>query len=163
MTVTVETAVAAAVEHHAELRRGVYERVMQLRDVICYGTAWTAPAAALTAYLATEVLPHAAAEEATLYPALAADPRGELFVEAMLLDHERLTELTRALASACDRYAALALAETVAAMFALHVAKENELLLPALQRCEGVDIAELLSAVHARLAHHLIGCTPSAA
>lgn len=146
-----EEAVAALITQHAQLRRGVYERVMELRDVVYHGAGWDAPLAALTAYLATAVLPHAAAEEATLYPALAAEPRAELFVEAMLLDHERLTEQTRALANTCDRYAALALAEATAAMFALHVTKENEVMLPALLEMDGIDLARLLGDMKERL------------
>jgi iron-sulfur cluster repair protein YtfE (RIC family) len=106
---------------------------------------------ALTAYLATSVLPHAAAEEAVLYPALAADAGGDLFVDAMLLDHEELTERTRALAEVCDPYMALALAEGAMAVFALHVRKENELLLPALQCADGVSVTGLLRSMHERL------------
>lgn len=146
-----ERAADAVIAHHAELRRGLYERVMALRDEVCAGARWDVPLAALTAYLATVILPHAAAEEATLYPPLAADPRGALFVDAMLLDHERLTEQTRALANACERQAALALAEAAAALFALHATKENELLLPALQGLDRVSLAALVTAMHDRL------------
>jgi iron-sulfur cluster repair protein YtfE (RIC family) len=148
-----QRAIAAIVSHHAQLRRGLYERVIDLREAVLSAGEWEGQLAALIAYLAGVVLPHAAAEEATVYPALSADPRGELFIDAMLLDHEGLTDQTRALANACDKYAALALAEATAALFALHVTKENDLLLPTLQHADDVKLTELLANLRDRTGH----------
>jgi iron-sulfur cluster repair protein YtfE (RIC family) len=146
-----EQAIAAVVDHHAALLRGLQAWVLTLERAVSEGGPYERALGALTAYLATNVLPHAAAEEAVLYPALAADAGGGLFVDAMLLDHEELTERTRALANVCDPYVALALVEGALAVFALHVRKENELLLPALQRADGVSVAGLLRSMQERL------------
>lgn len=146
-----EQAIAAVVDHHAALLRGLRAWVLTLGRAVSEGGPYDRPLGALTAYLATNVLPHAAAEEAVLYPALAADAGGGLFVDAMLLDHEELTERTRALANVCDPYVALALVEGALAVFALHVRKENELLLPALQHADGVSVAGLLRSMQERL------------
>lgn len=146
-----EQARVGMINHHADLEQGLYQRVYDLRASLANNDPFDVPLAGLVAYLTTSVLPHAAAEEATLYRTLAADPQGALFVDGMLLDHEELTERTRALANSRDPYSALSLAAGAAALFAVHVRKENDLMLPALQRVDGVSLAALLHEMHERL------------
>lgn len=155
MTATVpstadERAAQAMLDHHAHLLRRLYERVADLRVAVSRGAAYSTPLA-LSAYLATEILPHAAAEEAAIYPAAAATPTATLFVETMLIDHEELTSRTRSLANACDPYLALGLAEAVTALFEVHVRKENDLLLPVPRHTEGINLTALLHNAHERL------------
>ena len=146
-----ERAAQAMLDHHVQLLRGLYERVGDLRVAVSRGAVESSPLAALSAYLAAEILPHAAAEEAAIYPAAAAIPTATLFVETMLVDHEELTSRIGSLADACDPYLALGLAEAIAALFEVHVRKENELLLPLLRQAEGISLTSLLQNAHERL------------
>lgn len=146
-----QQATATVLHHHAALRRELDEHVRALRTAVRAQTGYEQPLAALTAFLTESVLPHATAEETTLYPAAAADASTALLVEAMTAEHRALTERARALAHARSAVEALAVAEGIAAVFTVHVDKENELLLPALSRAPGVSLAELLQAMHQRL------------
>ena len=144
-------AFADILDHHAALCRELDDRVRTMRMVALTRAAFRRPLAALTAFLEGSVLPHAAAEEATLYPAAASDPDTALLVEAMVIEHNALTERTRALARAGSAVEAAACAEGIAAVFGLHVAKENELLLPALRRVHEGRLAALLRDMRQRL------------
>jgi hypothetical protein len=146
-----QRAVQAMLDHHAELLRGVYERVAELRAAVSQRERYDTPLAALSAYLATEVLPHAAAAEATLYSVAATIPTAELFVEALLLDHAELTSRARSLENVCDPHLALALGDATAALFEVHVRKEKQVLLPALLQVDGVELTTLLGKMHERL------------
>lgn len=149
-----ERAIQAMLDHHAHLLRGLYARADELRTAVSQRRAYDAPLAALTAYLATEILPHARAEEATLYQAAAAAAPAALFVEAMLVDHGELVSRTRSLANVCDAFTALGIADAIVALFEVHVRKENELLLPALQHADGVSLSSLLQSMHQQLGDH---------
>lgn len=149
------------INHHADLEQGLYRRVYELRVAVAAGEVYDLPLAGLVSHLATSVLPHAAAEEATLYRALAADPQGALFVDGMLLDHEELTDRTRGLANSRDPYSALSLAAGAAAIFAVHIRKENDLMLPALQRLDGTSLAALLHDMHEQLHVGLTATEPA--
>lgn len=70
-----EQAVAAVVDHHARLIRGLQARVLAPDGAVSEGASGEPPLVALTANMATSVLPHVAAEEAALYPVSAADDR----------------------------------------------------------------------------------------
>lgn len=144
-----EQALSAMLEHHAELSASVDERVRALRAAD--PASYDQPLAALVAYLAESVLAHAAAEESTLYRAAQSHPTTALLVESMVLEHRELEKRTRALASAASAPDAVAQAETVAALFTLHVRKENEVLLPAFAELPGTSLAEHLRAMHERL------------
>lgn len=146
-----EQARTAMLEHHAELRREFDERVAALRAAVAASVSHSRPLAALQAFLAESVLPHAAAEENTLYPVAAADAATGLLVDAMVTEHRALEERARRLAGVSDPTEALGIAEAAAAVFAVHVDKENDLLLPALARVPGVSLAGLLEAMHDRL------------
>lgn len=143
-----EQAVTAILGHHAELRRGLDERVTALRTAVGTRAADQEPLAALREFIDDQVLPHAAAEETTLYPAAVTD--APLLVEAMRVEHRVLADHARALAAGRSSVETLTVAEGLAAVFAVHVDKENELLLPLLTRAAGVSLAELLHAMH----HH---------
>jgi uncharacterized protein (DUF2249 family) len=96
------------------------------------------------------VLPHAIAEEATLYAAAAEEPSTTLLVDAMTTEHRALAERFDALAEDRSAVEAAAVAEAIATLFVLHVHKENEVLLPAMSRAPEVNLAALLHAMH----HH---------
>lgn len=150
MTVTYQGATEQAgkiVHHHAVLRRGLEQRVGALCAAAEDGTAHEQALAALQEYLAGEVLPHAEAEERTLYRAAATWARGSQLVRTLTAEHRDLAGLVGRLQAAADGATAATVAEWIATLFAGHVAKENDLLLPALTG-SGADLAALLADMH---------------
>ncbi len=147
-----EAALSAMLDHHAQLRAELDARVGALRDAVVAGASHERPAAALMEFIDGELLPHATAEEGALYPAAADDPRAALFVDSMVLEHRELQRKAQALRSGDGPSRLLSSAEAIAAVFTVHVAKENELLLPALQKRQGVSLATLLGDMQDRLA-----------
>ncbi len=141
-------ALEAMVAHHAALADGVARRVAALRAVVDGSGHHEAPRAELVAYLAKEVLPHAMAEEDTLYRAAAAEADLAETVAGLVDEHRRLVSLVERLATAGDANAAATEATAVGALFAAHVAKENGLVLPPLAADDAVDLAGLLVQLH---------------
>lgn len=147
-----EAALSAMLDHHAQLRGELDSRVAALRDAVSAGGGHESEKGALVAFVDQHVLPHAAAEEGSIYPAAADDERVELFVDSMVLEHRELERKAQTLRSADTAARALSVAEGLAAVFAVHVQKENDLLLPALQKRPGTSLATLLGDMHDRLA-----------
>ena len=129
--------------HHEELLAGVRHRVAAVVGAVAAGEPYDAPRAELVAYLAGEVLPHAAAEEKTIYRASAGIGLVEK-VEAMTAEHRVLEGRVEALAAASDPATCARTAEEFTELFAGHVAVENDVLLPALLGGEDVSLAEIL-------------------
>jgi len=98
----------------------------------------------LRAFLADEVLPHARAEERTLYLAARRDPGASLLVQALISEHRDLASRAATLGEPAQPAAIAAQAAAISALFASHAAKEDSLLLPALER-SGADLAALLA------------------
>jgi uncharacterized protein (DUF2249 family) len=141
-------ALEAMLAHHAALADGVARRVDALRVAVERQDHHGAAAAELVAYLAKEVLPHAMAEEHTLYQAAAAKADLAETVAGMVDEHRKLVALAERLATTEDASAAATAAEAIGALFASHVVKENELVLPPLAADEAVDLAGLLVQMH---------------
>ncbi|HUY52081.1 MAG TPA: hemerythrin domain-containing protein [Streptosporangiaceae bacterium] len=137
-------AAPAIVARHAELQQ-VLDEWASVLAAEAAGSGQVRPARnLLCAFLADEVLPHARAEERTLYPARKRDPRTGLPVQALVSEHRALASRAERMATQTEPVAASAAAEAISALFASHAAKENDLLLPALER-SGADLAALLA------------------
>ena len=141
-------ALEAMLAHHAALADGVARRVDALRVAVERQDHDGVAGAELVTYLAKEVLPHAMAEEHTLYQAAAAKADLAGTVAGMVDEHRKLVSLAERLATADDANVAAAEAEAIGALFASHVGKENELILPPLAADEAVDLAGLLVQMH---------------
>jgi uncharacterized protein (DUF2249 family)/hemerythrin-like domain-containing protein len=141
-------ALEAMLAHHAALADGVARRVDALRVAVERQDHHGAAAAELVAYVAKEVLPHAMAEEHTLYQAAAAKADLAETVAGMVDEHRKLVSLAERLATADDESTAAAEAEAIGALFASHVVKENDLILPPLAADESVDLSGLLVQMH---------------
>jgi len=152
MTIMLESPAAAV---HA--RQQVLARHAELQEVLNYWASSLNQTAAagsggrrapvvnlLRFFLADEVLPHAHAEERTLYRAARRDPAVGPLVQALLNEHELLKSMAARLAEPAQPTAIAAQAEAIAALFASHVAKEDAELLPALER-SGTDLSSLLA------------------
>ena len=96
----------------------------------------------------TELLPHAEAEERTLYTAAAELPPLRLLVRAMVAEHRAVAELVDALEQAATPAGAAAAAGGLRAVLDVHLQKENELLLPALVESSEVSVGAMLEGMH---------------
>jgi len=148
MTMTKDDAFNAMLAHHQQLREQVAHRVILLENVVVAGAAYDIVRAELVTYLVDEVLPHALAEENTIYPEAALRSEMATTVEAMVAEHRELAIGIERLASAANGPDAVQRALFVGALFAEHVSRENEVLLPALVADDAVDLAQLLAQMH---------------
>ncbi|WP_282701762.1 hemerythrin domain-containing protein [Streptomyces sp. CC219B] len=146
------TALEAAEAHHARTAGELAGRVALLTTA-----AGSDPDAAerlragLVAFCDRELLPHAAAEEAALYPAARALPDARLLIVSLVAEHRCLAALVDALRTAATATDAAADARALQVLFEEHTAKENGLVLPLLAMAPGVSLTALLAELHDRL------------
>lgn len=148
------TALESAEAHHARLAGELAGRVRMLltaveRDPIAARKIH----AGLLAFCDRSLLPHAAAEEAALYPAAHGMPEARLLIESLIGEHRCLTALVDALRTAPGPAGAAADARALQVLFEEHMAKENGLVLPLLAMTPDVSLAGLLADMHDRLAN----------
>lgn len=162
---TDQRAAEAVISHHQELATDLAEQVNRLVTAATATTAggdgtigavW-AHRDELVAWLHRELLPHASAEETALYPPAAQLPAGKYLIEGMLGEHRVIAALVTEIETADSPVAAAAAARALLAVFASHLAKENELVLPLLIDAEGVSLAALLDGLH-----DIVGAEPGA-
>jgi uncharacterized protein (DUF2249 family) len=137
-------AVETVRSHHAELAGALTTRVSTLSAAVRDGRDATPARDDLAAWCASDLLPHARAEEKALYPAALAIPRSRMLVEAMLAEHRTLADLADRVARATDAVQAVGAATALQAVFDSHLEKENEQVLPVLAEASDVSLAELL-------------------
>lgn len=148
MTTTAEI-VSAITSHHAELQSALSARVDAVIAAARAGNPYDAAVADLRLLLATDIVPHARAEEDVLYAA-ATQPTVRPLVTGMIFEHETLLALAAELSSVSTGVDAAGVARAIREVFVGHVRRENELLLPALAEDPGTDLPALLPVMHAR-------------
>ncbi len=148
MTITDADAFEAMLAHHRTLEDQVARRVATVREAGGSNRPNEAAVAELVAYVAEEVLPHAMAEEHSIYQAAGGLPDLAGTVTEMIAEHRQLMASVGALATSQSPADAADLAGSIGALFATHVAKENDLLLPPLQADDTVSLSELLVQMH---------------
>ena len=85
------------------------------------------------------------AEESTLYPAAASHERARLLVESMLAEHRVLESLVAEVRATESPVRAAAAANALRVLFDVHLAKENDLLLPLIAADPSVSLATILT------------------
>jgi len=140
-------AAAAIRAHHEELAQGLLDRVAGLRAAARDARPFQAQRDGVVAYLETEIVPHAAAEERTLYRAADSGPAAQL-VDAMRAEHRDLLGRVEGLGDASDAIDAVSGASAIEALFLSHLGKENDRLIPALLAMPDVSLGELLAGMH---------------
>ncbi|HEV2258207.1 MAG TPA: DUF2249 domain-containing protein [Streptosporangiaceae bacterium] len=148
MTITGTEAYEAMLTHHRLLGEELAGRADAVSGAVAAGQPYGVAVAGLIAYLAEEVLPHAAAEEKTIYPAAAAHACLAGVVGEMIAEHVSLSAAGARLAVLTDGAAAAGQAQQIAGLFTAHAAKENDILLPTLLADPSVDLAALLGRMH---------------
>ncbi len=148
-------AAAAVEQHHAQLSGalalkagGVIAAAVREADDGPSG-GWVDTAATdLVRWCRTELLPHAVAEETTLYAAARERVEGRLLVESMLREHSVLTGLVDEIEGASNAVTKAAGARALQVLFDTHLDKENTLVLPLLVSAPDVSVAQLLEGMH---------------
>jgi hypothetical protein len=148
-----ESVVAAVRHHHEVLWQGVADRVAMLTSAIdAESPAVEDARTELARYCEAELLPHAGAEEDSLYRVGAGMPPTKLLVAAMTAEHGTLRGLVDEVFKERKPVHLAAAAGALRSLFQVHLAKENDLLLPALVEA-GVDLAAVVSDLHHLLGH----------
>jgi iron-sulfur cluster repair protein YtfE (RIC family) len=145
---TEREAADAMLAHHRALRADVGARVAAVREAVAGGRPYAGAVADLVAVLEHEVLPHARAEEQSIYRAAGGLAGLAGTVDEMVGEHRVLESKIGVLGSAPSGQVALDRAEELETLFGEHVGKENEVLLPALLADHGVDLVALLHDMH---------------
>jgi uncharacterized protein (DUF2249 family) len=142
-------AAAAVEQHHAQMAGALAVRADALA-----AAARTGHEVDGVRWCRTELVPHALAEESTMYRAAGAMVEGRLLVEAMLVEHQRIVGLVEALEETTDPVTGATLARALQELFEAHLAKENDQVLPLLVGSPGVSVADLLGGMHELLGGH---------
>lgn len=140
--------------HHAELVGGLSARTSALLAAVRRGEGWEGARDAHVAWCRADLLPHSEAKVAVLYPAARELTALEPLVRAMTHEHALLVNLVTRLASADDAPAALLQAGAAETLFETHVAKDGDLVLPALAAASDTAVAQLLTEMHTMLEPH---------
>lgn len=143
-------AAQAVVRHHAQLAADLDRHVGNLLTAADQGDATGAlrHRDELLRWLRDELLPHAHAEEDSLYAAAGERAEGALLVRGMLDEHQAITGLVAELETGNRPVRLAGTARALAALFAVHLAKENDLVVPLLVDAADVSLAKLLEGMH---------------
>ncbi|GGI00268.1 hemerythrin domain-containing protein [Arthrobacter liuii] len=152
-------AMHAVEAHHADMLRqlnglvGLLTEAAEARDADAVQTTQ----AALLDWCDKELVPHALAEEGPLYSGPHGMPEAKLLVDGMLAEHQVIVGLVDELRTA-DGVAAAVAAGSIQRIFALHLDKENRLLMPFVVESPGLSLAQAVEGLHELVgegaAHH---------
>jgi uncharacterized protein (DUF2249 family) len=160
-----ETAMERMRAHHAQMVAQVQSYVDALAacaeapggrataaDAALDGDGWREARARLVDYARGELLPHARAEEGTIYAVAGTRPGFAALIRAMEGEHRALAALVARLAAADAATEAARAGAGLEALFAAHAASENDVILPPLAADGAVDLGAVLAQMHASLA-----------
>ncbi len=137
--------------HHAVLLEGLREPSEALLADVAAGRAGEEARREMAAFLADEIVPHAEAEEATIYRRGLSVAELVPLLRAMIAEHGRLRQLAGDLEAESDPARAAAIGYAITELFSVHADKENDLLLPRLAEEPDVSVHDLLGDMHQRL------------
>ena len=136
----------AITAHHAEMEAELRRRVDDLIAAVALGEPAQTAASAVIDYAHSTLLPHAAAEEESLYAAAARfEPR---LVQSLVGEHATLRNLVSELAGAREPAGRAGNAGAIVELFASHAAKENDYVLPALLEGAPAELPDLMRSMH---------------
>ncbi len=104
-------------------------------------------------YLLRELLPHADAEEDSVYPAARTIPWAMAITDELAHEHVVLNQLTQRLEDERHPVRSATTAESLRVMFRHHVTSENTVVLPLVAATPGLSLASLVSALHELTGH----------
>ena len=140
-------------EHHAQLGGSLQLHVETVLAAAADARdgAWKDATERLASWCRAELLPHATAEEQTLYAAAHDTVEGRLLVDSMVREHVLIASLVAELTSSDEPLAAAAAAKALQVVISSHIEKENTLLLPLLSSAADVSLAALLDGMRERI------------
>jgi uncharacterized protein (DUF2249 family) len=144
-------AVEAIKEHHAAMAGALAAKVSAVQQAARAGQDVAPSRDAVVAWSRADLLPHAAAEELTIYAAAGERTEARLLVEALVAEHRVVAGLVDRLADTEDPVAAASAASALEQLFLAHMAKENDQVLPFLAADPTVSIGDLLGGMHHEL------------
>lgn len=105
-------------------------------------------------YLISDLLPHADAEEDSVYPAARTIPWARAMIDELAHEHVLLNQLTQHLTSEDNPVRAATTAESLRVMFRHHITSENTVVLPLVAAAPGLSLANLVATLHALSGRH---------
>lgn len=145
-----EAVALATVEHH---HAGMLTRLHSLTGALVRAvtehdqSAEHDAHAVLVEWCEDDLLPHALAEESSLYRPAQQKAEARLLVEGMLKEHQAIADLLEELRGS-EGVPAAAAASTLERIFALHLEKENRLLLPFIAGAPDLSLAAGVEGLH---------------
>lgn len=151
LTIASNSADAEAMEavenHHAQMSGELALLAANLVNAAAGGDATTARDR-LVSWARESLVPHAMAEEKSLYPAGRELTEGRLLVDAMLAEHVAIVAMVDEVEKAATHMGAAVAGRALQALFAVHLDKENDQLLPLLGASPDHSVAGLLEGMH---------------
>jgi uncharacterized protein (DUF2249 family)/hemerythrin-like domain-containing protein len=143
-------AAEAVVEHHAQLAGALGRHVEKLLNTAIGGDEHAAEKAraGLVRWCESELIPHAMAEEASMYPKAHEIASARMLVDAMIAEHREILALVEQIKVASTPVLAAAKAKALGALFDSHLDKENDQILPLLAAAKDVSLASILGGMH---------------
>lgn len=143
-------AVEAVIEHHAQLAGALARHIERLLNTAIGGDEHASDKAqmSLIHWCENELIPHALAEEASMYPMAHEDPSARLLIDAMIAEHRGILALIEKIKAASTPILVAAKAKALGALFDSHLVKENEQILPLLAASKDVSLAKILDGMH---------------
>jgi uncharacterized protein (DUF2249 family) len=132
-------------DHHRQLCDRVNELVSNVVTAVSHARSYDVERAQLVSYMIDEVLPHAKAEEVTIYAEAAKVPSLSATVETMIDEHLNLALNIERLARATNGSDTRRYATLVAGLLGSHVTTENEVLLPPLAADGSLSLERILT------------------
>jgi hemerythrin-like domain-containing protein len=143
------TVVQAALRHHAALSHALADRVEELLVAVESGTEDVPESRRrLVEFCDTQLLPHARAEESSIYPAAATDGRTRLLIEAMIAEHRIIADLVEVVRYAYHPVRAAAAGEALRVLFDTHVAKEDGIVYPLVAAVPGLSLNNIMAGMN---------------
>ena len=143
-------AVEAVMQHHAQLAGALGRHIEMALNTAISGDQQAAEKAkqALLQWCDNELIPHALAEETSMYPKAHQDPTARLLVDAMIAEHRDIVAVIQKIRTASNPVLVAAEAKALGALFDSHLVKENEQILPLLAALKDVSLAQILTGMH---------------
>ena len=128
----------SALNHRLQSQNGQAEKMAQTRD-------------AIVEFAISELLPHAAAEESTIYRAAQNVDGFLVFVRSMIDEHQVLREIIDSLKSATTDATMVSFAGALDSLFTWHAEKENRFIIDDFAKRDTIDLSTILGAMHQKL------------
>ncbi len=139
-------------DHHEALLEGATSRVLILNTSAESGSGFASAMAGVVSYFATEIIPHAIAEEATIYRAGHEINGLSSTIDGLIKEHKQIIGFVNELAVVSDPKEAASISSTLLSVFENHVAVENGEILSTLVNQADISLGSLLEEMHSELA-----------